>query len=154
MHAQHGDMRFFVGKWNFRIWAPGNSTDKADLTGTWYLENGLDSALALVGRVILDDGTSTQGGEFTRELIAYDAFTKQYTRTIVANTGSHYVFTSTGWKDDKLIWTGEQHASTGVVELREEIERTSPDSFNAVFYRREGQKWVVQTTERLLRTEG
>ncbi|MBK7268932.1 MAG: hypothetical protein IPI07_05290 [Flavobacteriales bacterium] len=132
IHAQH-DMRYLVGDWHFNIWSTPDISAPPALTGTLHLESGLDSALALVGRVVLNDGPSTQGGNFTRELIAFDAFTKLYTRTIATNTGSHYVFTSTGWLGGKLKWTGSQHAGTDAVELREEIERTGPDRFNAVF---------------------
>lgn len=145
------DMRYFVGTWNFSIWAPGNTRDKADLTGMWHVDNGLDSALALVGRVVLNDGPNAQGGVFTRELITYDAHLKMYTRTIVTNAGSHYAFTSHGWHGDKLTWIGRQHAETGAVELREEIERTGPDSFDAVFYRKDGEEWLVQSREELER---
>ncbi|MBK9176025.1 MAG: hypothetical protein IPM46_06720 [Flavobacteriales bacterium] len=146
------DMRFFVGTWDFRIWVPGNTTEQADLTGTWYLESGLDSALALAGRVVLNDGPNAVGGDFTRELIAFDVHTKSFTRTNVTNTGGYYFFTSTGWEGDRITWTGSQHSATGTIELREEIERTGPDSFDAVFYRKEGEAWVVQTREKLQRT--
>lgn len=127
------DMRFFVGDWGFNIWGTADMSTPPALTGTWHLENGLDSALALVGRVVLDDGPNTQGGVFTRELITYDAHLKVYTRTIVTNTGSYYAFTSSGWHGERITWTGSQHAETGATELREEIERTGPDSFDAVF---------------------
>ena len=76
---------------------------------------------------------------------------KVYTRTIVTNAGSHYVFTSRGWQGDKITWTGSQHAETGATELREEIARTGPDSFDAVFYRKDGEAWAVQTREKLER---
>lgn len=146
------DMRFFVGTWSFRIWGTADISGPPALTGTWHLEDGLDSALALVGRVVLDDGPDIIGGDFTRELIAYDAHLKSFTRTIVTNTSGYYFFTSTGWQGDRITWTGSQHSAGGAIELREEIERTGPDSFNAVFYRKDGESWVVQTREKLQRT--
>jgi hypothetical protein len=147
--AQATDMRFFIGTWEFRIWGPTNTTDKPDLTGTWKLESGLDSALALTGHVILNDGPGVQGGGFTRELIGYDAQSKLFTRTIVTNAGGHYVFTSAGWQGEHLTWNGEQHSAAGSTELREEIDRTGPDSFMAVFYRKDGEQWMLQSNEKL-----
>lgn len=145
------DMHFFVGTWNFRIWATDDISGPPAFTGTWRLESGLDSALALLGRVQLEDGPGVQGGTFTRELIARDPHTGLYTRTIVANTGSTYHFTSTGWQGDRLLWTGSQQAARGSVELREEIRRTGPDSFTAIFHRKDGDQWVLQSNERLER---
>jgi len=150
--AQHGDMRYFTGTWDFKIWGTSDVSGPPALTGAWMLESGLDSALALVGRVVLDDGPNAVGGDFTRELIAFDAHTKAFTRTIVTNAGGYYFFTSTGWEGDRITWTGSQHSAAGTIELREEIECTGPDSFNAVFYRKEGEAWLVQTREKLQRT--
>lgn len=149
--AAQPDMRFFVGTWNFRIWGTADISGPPALTGTWHLEDGLDSALALVGRVVLDDGPGSQGGLFTRELIAFDAHAKRYQRTIVTNTGANYFLESEGWQGNKLIWSGTQHTSSGEVELREEIERTGPDSFSAIFHRKDGDAWVLQSNERLER---
>lgn len=145
------DMRFFVGDWHFSIWGTADISAPPALTGTWHLENGLDSALALVGRVILADGPGVQGGLFTRELIAYDAHAKRFQRTIVTNTGASYSFVSEGWHGDNLLWTGTQQSASGEVELREEIERTGPDSFTAIFLRKDGDAWVLQSNERLTR---
>ncbi|MBK7084636.1 MAG: hypothetical protein IPH53_08200 [Flavobacteriales bacterium] len=69
IHAQH-DMRYLVGDRHFNIWSTPDISAPPALTGTLHLESGLDSALALVGRVVLNDGPSTQGGNFTRESIA------------------------------------------------------------------------------------
>lgn len=149
--TQQPDMRFFVGTWEFRIWGTEDISGAPALTGTWYLEDGLDNAQALVGRVELNDGPDVQGGTFTRELIAYDTHEKLCTRTIITNTGSMYHFTSSGWQGDKLVWTGSAHSATGVVELREEIERTGPDSFTAIFHRKDGDTWVLRSNERLQR---
>lgn len=145
------DMHFFAGDWDFRIWRTADITGDPALTGTWHLESGLDSTLALVGRVELSDGPGVQGGLFTRELITYDGYTKLYTRAIVTNTGATYLFSSKGWQGDKLIWTGTQHSSSGEVELREEIEHTGPGSFSAIFHRKDGGSWVLQSNERLVR---
>lgn len=145
------DMRFFVGDWDFRIWGTADITAPTAFTGTWHLENGLDSALALVGRVELSDGPGVQGGLFTREFITYDGYTKLYTRSIVTNKGTTYLFTSKGWHGDKLTWAGTQHSPSGEVELREEIERTGPGSFSAIFHRKDGEDWVLQSNERLVR---
>ncbi len=145
------DLRYFVGEWDFRIWGTQDISSPPALSGTWHLESGLDNTLALVGRVVLDDGVDTQGGPFTRELIAYDGYTRLYTRTIATNAGSSYTFFSTGWKGDRLIWSGTQHSQAGEVELREEIERTGPDSFTAIFHRKDGDSWVLQSNERLVR---
>lgn len=149
--SAQSDLRFFVGTWDFRIWGTADISGPPALTGTWHLENGLDSALALVGRVILDDGPGVLGGDFTRELIAYDAHARLYTRTIVTNTGASYRFTSEGWNGKSITWSGEQRTAAGAVDLREEITRTAHDSFTAVFYRREGDDWVLQSSERLVR---
>lgn len=145
------DMRFFVGDWDFRIWGTADITGDPALSGTWHLENCLDSALALVGRVELSDGPGVQGGLFTRELITYDGYTKLHTRTIVTNAGSSYTFHSTGWKGERLTWSGTQRSSSGEVELREEIERTGPGSFSAIFHRKDGDDWVLKSNERLVR---
>lgn len=151
MGSAQSDMRFFVGTWEFRIWGSADITGPPALNGTWHLENGLDSALALVGQVVLKDGPGVLGGEFTRELIAFDAHARNYTRTIVTNTGASYRFTSEGWKGDAIIWLGDQRTAAGIVELREEITRTGPDSFSAIFYRKDGDGWVLQSNERLVR---
>lgn len=145
------DMLFFIGSWEFKIWGSVDTSGPPALTGMWKLESGLDSAMALVGRVQLDDAPGVQGGLFTRELIAYDAHARLYTRSIVANTGSTYHFTSPGWQADTLVWSGRMRAATGEVELRETIERTGPDSFTAVFHRKAGDDWVLQSNERLTR---
>lgn len=144
-------MRFFVGTWDFRIWGTADISGEPALTGTWYLENGLDSALALVGRVELNDGPGVQGGTFTRELIAYDAQSRLFTRSIVTNTGSTYHFTSSGWQGDRIEWNGTTHSASGSAELREEIQRTGPDSFTAIFHRKDDDIWVLQSNERLQR---
>ena len=145
------DMRFFTGTWEFRIWGSADISGPPAFTGSWHVEDGLDSALALIGRVELNDGPDVQGGTFTRELIAYDPHTRMYTRSIVSNNGSTYHFTSSGWQGDRLVWTGSQHGTGGRVELREEIERTGPDHFTAIFHRKDGDTWVLQSSERLQR---
>lgn len=151
MGSAQSDMRFFVGTWDFRIWGTADNSGPPALTGTWHLENGLDSALALVGRVVLKDGPGVLGGEFTRELIAFDAHARNYTRTIATNTGANYRFTSEGWRGDTIMWLGEQHTAGGIADLREVITRTGPDSFTAIFYRKDGEGWVLQTREELRR---
>lgn len=145
------DMRFFVGTWDFSIWTTEDVSGPPALTGEWVLESGLDSALALVGSVQLADAPGVQGGRFTRELIAYNSASARYTRTIVTNTGAYYTFTSEGWQGDTLHWVGQQHSSSGIVQLQEEIVRTSPDSFTAIFRRKAVDIWVLQSNERLTR---
>ena len=144
-------MRYFVGTWEFRIWGGNDTARSADLSGTWVLENRLDSAVGLVGRVVLNDGPGVQGGPFTSELIAFDGHTNEYIRTIITNTGALYTFRSSGWKGDQLLWMGEQRTAAGVLELREEITLLSPSRFKAVFHRKDKEGWVVQTTEDLVR---
>lgn len=148
--AQH-DMRFFVGHWDFSIWSTEDVSGAPAFTGEWFVEDGLDSALALVDRVQLNDGPGVQGGTFTRELIAFDSHAGRYTRTIITNTGASYSFTSSGWNGDELTWIGEQRSAAGIVKLREVIVRTGPGSFTAVFHRKEGDVWVLQSNERLTR---
>ena len=99
--------------------------------------------------MVLDDGDDVQGGLFTRELITYDAHARAYTRTIATNTGGHYSFTSPGWKNNALTWTGSQRSASGEVPLREEIQRRGPDGFDVVFFRKDGDDWVVQSKEKL-----
>lgn len=148
--AQH-DLDFFIGTWDFSIWGNEQMDRDPDLQGTWVLARGLDSAVALTGAVRLNDGPGVQGGDFTRELIAYDAWTKRYTRTIATNTGATYLLATEGWSNDTLVWIGEQHTANGVVALRERIVRTGPASFQAVFHRQENGNWILQSMERLVR---
>lgn len=148
VRAQQNDLRYFVGTWHFHAWLAGNNTDSADISATWILESGLDKALALTGHVVID------GTTFTRELITYDPVAEHYTRTITANNGNHFVFTSTGWVGDTLVWNGKQRSIAGEVELKEEIERTGQDSFRATFYRLDGESWELQQTELLERIVG
>jgi hypothetical protein len=145
LFAQQPDMRYFVGTWDFSMWSTTNTSDTPDLVATWILEDGLDSALALAGHVVID------GSMFTRELIAYDASTGLYTRTIAASTGSYFLFTSTGWNGDRLIWSGTQHMASGSVDLKEEITRLGADAFTALFYGKDGDGWQLMQTERLRR---
>src|SRR4051812_9537889 len=74
--GQKTDLRFFAGKWDFRIWFTGNTSDKPDLNATWILEKGLDSTECYVGNVKISDSN------FTREIIAFDTEQNEYVRTV------------------------------------------------------------------------
>lgn len=145
--AQHQGMQYFTGKWKFEGWSKDMKA-APDFTATWIVEKGLDNAFCLTGHVEFE-----KSGTFTRELMAYDAVSKMYTRTIIANDGSAFSFTSPGWNKDELIWTGTQYQNGRKVLLSEKISRISEKEFHAIFYRKQDGRWVRMQTERLQRID-
>lgn len=139
------DLNYFAGSWQFDTRFAGNEAGKPDISAQWMVEKGLDSVFCLMGHVELN------GETFTRELISYNAGTKQYTRSVATNTGSWLVFTSAGWEGDTLVWTGSQSSQTGMIALREEIIRESPVAFTARFFSFQNGEWILLQTETLKR---
>jgi hypothetical protein len=143
--AQHEAMRWFAGTWHFEGRLTGNTSGAPDFTATWIVEQGLPDAFCLVGHVERETGT------FTRETIMHDPVQQLYVRTIAVNDGSLYTFTTPGWENGRLTWTGARHAASGTTVMKEEIVRRSADEFRAVFFQQVDGVWAEVQTETLLR---
>lgn len=142
-YAGHDDMKYFAGKWSFRV----HFASDQEIKGEWFLESCLDSNFCMNGWVTLAGGQ-----KFTRELMHYNAGSRLYVRTIIANEGSSFYFTSSGWKGQKLIWTGQQTGASGAkTGLKEEITRITGDSFHAVYYTKRAGAWIKTQDEYLER---
>ncbi|MGZ3884658.1 MAG: hypothetical protein ACXVPQ_09835 [Bacteroidia bacterium] len=141
--AQQNDMDYFAGKWQFEGWLAANTTQQPDYKAVWYIEKSLDSAICFTGRVEINASV------FTREIISYNAFKKEFSRNIVTNNGDSFTFTTKGWKGQTLTWQGKQFSKGKETTLKEELNRTGPDEFSAIFYKLEHGTWVPTQKESL-----
>lgn len=141
-----GGLSFFAGKWDFKIWFTANSSNKPDISAKWTLEKSLDSVEGYTGKVELN------GSIFTREIIAFNNFTKQYERTVITNSGAYITLKTNGWEGNKLTWLGSQNMAKQKTELKEEITKQSDNKFEAKFYQLQNNKWQLTQTEYLTKT--
>lgn len=139
------DISYFEGIWDFRIWFKGDTTKEADLSAIWRVEKKLDSVNCLTGSVEI------AGNLFTQEIISYNPFNKKYFRHISTQNGFLILLTSAGWKDNTLIWTGEQYSPEKIMELKEIIHFKNGNSFVAEFFESKDDKWIKTQTEKLNR---
>lgn len=144
MRAQNNEMDFFAGTWEFEGKFPGSENKEPAFKATWQVEKNFDSTFCLTGKVIMN------GRATTRELMVYDPAEKQFRRTVIAEDGNLYQFTSAGWKNDKLTWTGTKNSSGNITMLKEELTRRSSSEFTAVYYTlSEKNEWELLITESL-----
>lgn len=90
---------------------------------------------------------------FTQEIMGFDPCKKQYTRTIMTNTGDYIVLHSRGWEKEQLRWVGTQCSPGKKNRITEKITKLGESEFS-VFYKRVRGKWVQAQTERLTRKIG
>ncbi|HMR91853.1 MAG TPA: hypothetical protein PKC69_06050 [Chitinophagaceae bacterium] len=95
---------FFTGKWDFKIWTADNQSEKPDLSATWTLEKGLDSAACFIGQV------QHEGHIFTREMIVYHPAAHVYKRMVATGNGDYFILKTSGWNGNRLTWTGTQYS--------------------------------------------
>ena len=144
VYSQNEEVNYFIGEWNLQLWNKGNKTEVPDLIAKWKVESGLDSTFCLIGNVQID------GMDFTKEMITFNPYSKEYVRTIAANTGSYFTLFSSGWKGDKLIWRGNQFDSDKKTELKVEIVKVSQNEFKATYFKFLNNEWI-QTEKEVLK---
>jgi hypothetical protein len=131
-----------------------------NLVGSWKCtgsETAMDGSTnkltgKITARIDLDrwwihdvfEGKSERGGFKMVAYSTFDASSKKWRRVSIDNFGHHYVGTSDGLRDGKLVWNLDFMGTMGAGQFRDTVEPSDPKSgvkFSGVVSVDKGKSW-------------
>jgi hypothetical protein len=140
--AAERDLSYFLGRWDIVATTPGTGE-----TERFTYEVGA----LLEPAWIQGHGRSEKPGVESRDVWGKDAASGEYMRMIFDGSGTYAVVRSPGWQGDRLVLTGDARSSSGVVRVRETIERLDEDRFVATWEAYREGAWSAYSIERVTR---
>jgi hypothetical protein len=140
LYPELDQLQYFQGTWTCKSrevssFTSGQQADitwsvRPDLNGFWYLGREEEKLLA-PGAIPLKKS----------EFMGYNPASKKFVRTIVVSNGNLIEFTSSGWKEDQLVWEGSLVEIAQKRSLRQTFVKKSPSEFEVTYYTKKGDSW-------------
>lgn len=138
------DLTYLLGRWDIVATTPGTGEsarftyDVRPFLGVW----------------ISGWGRSEKPGEESRDIWGRDQASGELMRIIFNDGGTYAIVRSPGWQGRKLVLEGDARSASGVVRVRETIERLSDNQFVATWEAYRKGSWSAYSVERVTRRTG
>lgn len=140
--ASDPNLAYFVGGWDISATNPADGTSERFS----YEVGPLVGSAWISGR-----GRSEDMRQQSSDVWGRDGASGELMRIIFDASGTYAIVRSPGWQGARLVLEGDARSASGVVRVRETIERLGDNSFTATWEAYRNGAWSVYSVERVTR---